>query len=87
MLSFWYFFFVPKEKVSQDNTNQSTAALVDDAFERFGKFGARILGNVGELGVKSLADQLAKGLAKHIGIPNLARVIFKFTEQEIHKLL
>ena len=72
---------------SQQNTDQSAAALVDNTAERFGKLRARIVGNMRKLIVKTFIDKLIERFAEHIGIPDLTGIGFKFTEQKIHKLL
>ena len=72
---------------SEQNADQTVAALVDDALQRLGKLFARFLWHMFQFGVQALVDQLVKRFSEHIRPPDAARIFLKFLQQILHHVL
>ena len=72
---------------SEQNADQTVAALVDDALQRLGKLFARFLGHMFQFGVQALVDQLVKRFSEHIRPPDAARIFLKFLQHILNKFL
>ena len=68
---------------SQDNTDQSRAAFIDDPFQRFTEAGARTFGHMTELGGKSFVYKLMQRLPENVGFPDPRFITLKFLQQII----
>ena len=72
---------------SQNNADQSAAALVDDALQRLPQLALRVRGHPFQLGLQVLADDLVEAASEDIGLPQLAGIALKFLQEVVHHIL
>ena len=77
----------PCREKSQNDADQTSASLVDDALQRLPHFFLGIRGHPAQLCLQVVAHDLIEAAAENVGLPKLAGVSLKLLEQVIHHVL
>ena len=67
---------------SQNNADQSAAALVDNALKCLPQLALRVRGHPFQLGLQVLADDLMEAAPEDIGLPQLAGIALKLLSSD-----